>query len=223
MSEKMVKCKACQAEIAASAAACPKCGAKNKKKGMGCFGGAILCIAIIWIVSDAVKGWNNADGGTPTQVKSAGNEASQPAKEVEIKVGDTITTPKFEIKVLSVNKMRRIVANEFSESVAADGGTYIAIQWEYKNISKKPINMTWSKPSVGIIDPDGAKYSADLGATMTYATIAEPTTKVVSNLNPGIKIKDADVFEVAEENLAKPGWKIAIEADRNVIFPLSFQ
>ena len=31
MAEKMKKCKACGAEIASSAAVCPKCGAKNKK------------------------------------------------------------------------------------------------------------------------------------------------------------------------------------------------
>lgn len=224
MSEKMVKCGACQAEIAASAKTCPKCGAKNKKK-RGCLqygiGGVCLFIGIMWAISDGQKGAERADGGAPVQVKSAGSETSQPAKPAEIKVGDTITTPKLEMTVLAVEKRGRI-ASGFFESEPAEGGVYIAVQWEYKNISKQPINM-WSQPTLRIKDPNGAQYDADVGASSTYATMVNITEKNVSDLNPGIKVKSAAVFEVAAEILKTPGWKISIDADRDIEFPFSIQ
>ena len=65
MAEKMVKCEACEAEIAISAKNCPKCGGRNKKYGQTkrwIIGGLCLLLGIIWMIGDAQKGAERAIG-----------------------------------------------------------------------------------------------------------------------------------------------------------------
>jgi hypothetical protein len=73
MSEQMVKCGACQTEIAISAKNCPKCGGRNKKYGLmkkRIIGGICLLIAIIWMISDAQRGADKATGAPSSSEKS---------------------------------------------------------------------------------------------------------------------------------------------------------
>lgn len=100
---KMMKCGTCRAEIAATAETCPKCGAANKKKPArgGClqYGAAVVLfiIVIAWLVRDGMMGARHAESGAPVQVTKAGTATAAEAIPSDIKVGDTITTPKFEV------------------------------------------------------------------------------------------------------------------------------
>ena len=44
--------------------------------------------------------------------------------------------------------------------------------------------------------------------------------KIFSDVNPGIKVKDADIFKVSKELLAKGGWRIIIAADKDIEIPI---
>ena len=223
MSDKMVKCGTCQAEIAASAKTCPKCGASNKKKG-GClklilisFGGIIVLSIIIAGASGEKKSESHA---TASASSSASTESQKP-QEKTFKIGDTISTSELAIRVVSVQRKMQVGSEAF-ESKPAEGGVYVAIQWEYKNISKAPIS-SFSTPTLKLKDGNGTKYDSDDGATSSYATELNLTEKITSDLNPGIKVKGAEIFEVAAENLNKTGWKIFINSDPEIEIPLTFE
>lgn len=73
MAEKMVKCGACEAEIAISAKNCPKCGGRNKKYGQKTrliVGGFFLVIGLLWAISDAQRGAERATGESAPTVES---------------------------------------------------------------------------------------------------------------------------------------------------------
>ncbi len=61
MAEKMIKCKACGEEIAASAKTCPKCGAKNKKPIYKKWW--FYALIVIVIIAIAVSGNDDEKGG----------------------------------------------------------------------------------------------------------------------------------------------------------------
>lgn len=65
----LVKCKECGSEISTKAESCPKCGAKIKKKGMGC--GSLLVIVILAFIVIAM-----ITPSTPTSTSSSAGEAA---------------------------------------------------------------------------------------------------------------------------------------------------
>lgn len=138
--------------------------------------------------------------------------SSEPAKQG--KVGEKISTEKFEIIVSSVNT-RNSVGGQFFQEKAAQGAVFVVVTFSYKNISKEPIG-SFSMPSVKIVDPNNVSYDSTTGASGAYATEIDLDKKIASDLNPGITQKDAEVFEVSKENWAKAGWKIIIKADNDI-------
>ncbi|MFZ7134126.1 MAG: DUF4352 domain-containing protein [Eubacteriales bacterium] len=193
---KLIKCKTCGEEIAKKAKVCPKCGAKNKKKGFLLY--VLIGIAVI-VVIGALSDGDNSD-------------ISADSEQIEYAVGDTLTTPRFEITILTVEK-RNSVGSEFFQAKASEGGVFVAIQYKYKNVSDKPIGM-FSKPDFYLIDPQGNSYDADVSGSSSYTTELDLDENVVSDLNPGIAVKGADVFEVAEELLEQGQWQIKVDADK---------
>jgi hypothetical protein len=122
-----------------------------------------------------------------------------------VKVGEAFSTPTFEIQIRSA-QARSSVGNYLFASQPSDGGVYIAIQW--------PVNA-FRRPAVHLKAPDGTKYDPDLGASASYATELDLDSKVFSNLNPGIRVVDADVFEVSRQLFDPASWKILVDADRD--------
>jgi hypothetical protein len=104
------------------------------------------------------------------------------------------------------------IAAGFWDEWPSEGGIFVAVQYGYKNIGKKP-RSTWDEPSMALISPDGAEYSADLDAAMAYGALLDNDSKVLSDLNPGIAVKDIAVYEVSTELLKAPGWKHKVSFD----------
>ena len=144
---------------------------------------------------------SNPSTATQTETKQADNK---PKAETSFKIGDMIKTEKFEIKILSVEE-RKEVGEKYVSSKPADGGIYVAVKFEYKNISDKPIGM-FSFPKIVLQDSNKNKYNQDLSATTYYATEIQPDRKVLSDLNPGIKVMDTGVFEISKEAYAQGEW-----------------
>ena len=138
--------------------------------------------------------------------------SSEPAKKG--KIGEKISTEKFDIVVSSVNT-RNSVGGEFFREKAGQGAVFVVVNFNYKNISKEPIG-TFSMPSIKIVDPNNVSYDSATGASGAYATEINLDKKIASDLNPGITQRDADVFEVSKENWDKAGWKLIIKADNDV-------
>jgi len=134
--------------------------------------------------------------------------------DLQGKLNEAIKTDKFAVTVTSVTP-RSWVGNEFLNEKAPTGATFIAVNFNYKNISKEPIS-SFSVPDVKLIDPNNVTYEPAVGASGYYAAQINLNKKVASNLNPGISQTDASVFEVSKEIWAKKGWKVRVSADKNI-------
>lgn len=152
-------------------------------------------------------------------VSNTGNKATVTdgantvTNEIVANVGDVITTDQFELTITSIEE-RGQVGTQYFMSQPSEGGTYVVVNWQYKNISDKPIS-SFSTPSIKLIDAKKTQYGSDIGASSNYATEANLDSKVLSDLNPGILIKDADVFEIAKDQFATGGWRLYIKADKD--------
>jgi len=145
-----------------------------------------------------------------------GEEKKESVKEspASWKVGDTIKTDKFEIKVSSVSN-RISVGGELINEKATDGALFVVVNFNYKNITKEPVS-SFRVPTAKIIDPNGSEYDEAAGASNKYEIEAGLNKKIVSDINPGITQKDAAVFEVSKDLWKKNGWKLAIDADKDL-------
>ena len=139
------------------------------------------------------------------------NQSSEETRSALQNIGDTFRRGDFEIAILSA-KHGSSVGGSMLSSSAAEGGMYVVIEWSYKNISAQPINAL-SAPSIHLLDSNGTSYDADLGATASFASEANINAKVFSDLNPGIRVSDADVFEVSKDNFDASSWRIVVSAN----------
>ena len=211
----MKQCKECKQEISSSAKKCPSCGKDQRnwfmKHKILSFIGAIVVLIIISSIANG--------GGDNTPSVSNGGSSNNSSNEVVANVGDVIGTDEFEITITAIEEMSK-VGGEFFEETPSEGGTYIAVTWQYKNISDKPIG-SFSTPSINLLDKNETEYDSDIGASVSYATESELDTKILSDLNPGITVKDADVFEVAKELYDAGGWRLKIDADKDAFINLN--
>ncbi len=202
---KMKNCKACNAEIAKSAKVCPMCGAKNKQPiYKRWWFWTIIGIIAISIIS------NSSDNSEPSVEKKAADKAN--TETVNYNVGDVITTDKFEIEVTGVCTKNR-VGTQYLSSAPAEGGIYVCVDFSYKNIASEPIS-SFSCPKVKLVNENGTKYSNDISASSYYATETDPNRKILSDLNPGIKVNDSAVFEISQETYETDNFYVLVEANK---------
>lgn len=205
--EKLTKCTACNADVAKGAKVCPSCGAKIKKP----FYKKWWVWAIAAVVVIAIASSSGGSGDVTVQNEQGQTKTSQTEKTVN--VGDVITTEDFEICIKSVETRTR-VGSQYINTTPSEGGIYVVVNWEYKNITDKPIS-SFSCPSIKISDSNDVKYDSDISATSYYATEVDLDTKTLSDLNPAIKVADADVFEISEEAYNAGGFKVLVDADKD--------
>ena len=136
---------------------------------------------------------------------------SEPGRHVDLNPGDRIQAGGLEISIDKI-ETRSEVGDSFLNSTAAEGGVYLAVTWGYKNISNKPVDAG-ATPEIHLVAPDGTEYDPDFGASAIYATQAGDTAKVLSDLNPGIRVREATVFEVSKQMFDPATWKLRVDAN----------
>jgi hypothetical protein len=170
-----------------------------------------VCLVLVSIVSTSSS---REDAGRRASTGSSPSNASQAHARLA-EVGSTVSTRAFEIRILSAQVLTSI-DGPFDVQQPADGGIYIAVQWSYKNISAKPVN-TFNTPTIHLLSPGGTKYDSDLAATTALAAQLNLNSKVLSDLNPGLRVTDAEVFEVSRRMFDMRTWKILVDADEPVL------
>ena len=140
-------------------------------------------------------------------------EAAQLPSEIP-KVGDSFATARYEFQIRSA-QLRSSVGTSFLVSRPSEGGMYVVIHWVYKNISDRPVSA-FNRPTIYLMAPDGTTYQPDLSASMSHAADLDIDAKIISDLNPGIQVADADVFEVSRQMFDQSSWRIVVNADRSV-------
>ena len=209
MPDKLINCKHCEKEVAKTVKTCPHCGGKLRTGFFeGLFkliGYAFLFIIGLWILGSLM-------GDSPSDNETDPNT-------VVHRLGTVATTDKFELSVINV-ELRRTVGSDFVAVKAPGGSIYVAVMYTVKNISNKPIG-TFSQPIYNLVDPNGVEYDNDIDASSSYATEVELTRKVLSDLNPGIKVIGAQVFNVDENRFDPYTWTFMVDADDDVVFSLT--
>lgn len=204
---KLVTCKACGKEIAKGVKKCPHCG-KDQRSFFGrhkilSFIGVLILLGIVGSALSGGGEETSNGGGSSTP-------ASSPAKEEKVyKAGEAVQADNVEITVTKFEEKDQ-VGNEFINKAVSEGGTFVAIQYKIKNISKKPIGM-FDYPAVSLVDEEGTEYEADIDASSNYAVETNvDNAKIASDLNPGISVTDTKVFEVSKESFAAGKWFIKV-------------
>ncbi len=203
------KCAKCKEEIAGDAKKCKHCGADQRnwfirhKILTGIFGLIVLGI----IIGAANSGSNNQSAG----VNKTGTATQK--QEVKYKVGDVIKTDKLEITVTKAEE-RDSVGSDYFKKSPSQGGTFLAVQYNYKNISSNPVS-SFDQPTVKLVDSKGTQYDSDAGITADYATELNLDTKILSDLNPGITVNNAEVFEISKTQYAEGSWDLIVHADKD--------
>ena len=212
---KMVNCKACNTEIASSAKACPKCGAKRSgwvKKTLLVILGVLFVLTIIGLLLP--------DDGTysrsPSRSSSSAPVGTSTPAQKSFSVGETVTSGDFAVSVQEVF-LRQQVGGEFFAEQASSGAVYIVVHYAYINEADRPKNP-FDVPTITLIDPNGVEYDEDIGASGVYATEVDLNSKLLSEVNPGIQIDNAGVFEIAQSRFDQSGWSVKVDNGRNDFF-----
>ncbi len=201
----IIKCKECNADISSTVNKCPSCGKDQRNWFMK---HKILTVILIFVVLSVIGGALNGSKEPP--IVTSNGTSSEPT-EVVAKVGDKIKMDGFEITILSIEQKSK-VGSEFLNAKPSEGGTYIVVNWKYKNITDKPINA-FSVPNINLLDKNKTQYEKDISASIYYSTEKKINAKILSELNPGITVNDAQVYEVAKDLYKVKGWRLQIKAD----------
>jgi len=181
---------------------------KSETTGKGKFYALNVFMTLVLL---GIIGGDSDDGKT---VSGSSGTETEVSEKVKWKIGDSIKTEKFDIKVSSVTTKASVGGSYLSEK-AADGAIFIAVNFNYKNITKEPIGSS-SVPEIKIFDPNGVEYDEASGATAYYQTEINLNKKIISDINPGISQKDAVVFEVSKDLWKNKGWKLVLDADEDI-------
>ena len=207
----LIKCKVCGADIAKNSKNCPSCGAKNTKPFYKKWWVWTIAIIIILVMA-AGTGDKDTDGSNQNSSDTASTDATVTEKP-EYSIGDTITTDKFEITITNL-QTRTSVGNSYLNSKPSEGGIYVCDDFEYKNITEKPISSI-SCPHLTLKDSKGISFNSDTEATAYYSTETSPDRKIVSALNPGITVTNSAVFEISADDYNAGGFSLVIKADKS--------
>lgn len=136
-------------------------------------------------------------------------EKSEP-KEIIYNVGQAVSTGDFEITIDQVS-IRDKVGTQYFNITPSDGGIYVCVDYRIKNISEEP-KSSFSFPSIKLQNSKGINYSSDFDASWHYSYERKDNdSKVVSDLNPGITVKDYSAFEIAKELYESDSWYVLID------------
>lgn len=119
---------------------------------------------------------------------------------------------------LTVEKVdtRSRVGIEYAYENASEGGVLVVIHTKIKNTGSKPLKA-FSIPRIKLTDPAGTEYDWDVAKTSAYQMQdGDIDRKVWSDLNPGITVRDAVVFEVSAEQFNPETWRAVVNGKTGV-------
>ena len=203
-------CRTCGKAIGRKAHVCEHCGEKQKKTTGEWF-------IILFVLFFFLKVISNTIDLFPSKLEEAKKEKIATTENYNLK--QVAETDKFKIAVVSIEEKNEL-KSIFAQQTPAKGGVYIAVVWNYKNITEKPINSS-NFPRIKLVDEAGTEYSQDYEATINFSNEINKDTKILSDLNPDIMVTDAQIFEVSKEKFNINTWKVLIKADKDIIVNLN--
>lgn len=201
---RLTTCKTCGREISARAKTCPHCGEHRRGgllegvlKGVGVVVGGLVLLSLVLPESD-------------TEPRLASSES---LATTAYRIGDAVEAGGFVTTIKQVRSRASVGADLFAAR-PGDGGVFVVVDFSYVNAGAKPV-PSFRAPEAKLRDRSGAEYRPDLGATASYATERDLSGKGFSDINPGVRIVDAAVFEVSAGAYDAGGWRVFVELGRD--------
>jgi hypothetical protein len=173
----------------------------------------------IWIVTVMAT-----SSSTPTVAAAAADVTAPPGDNTTatapaapeppqiLMVGQVISVGDINLTVTNVQEAASVGSSYLSQAAAQDG-VLVVVDYTVKNISAKPVSAG-DIPKFALLDPADTTYSEDAGATSMYEVEHHVDQKLWSNLNPGITVRSAQVFEVAKNSFNPATWSLIIGDDK---------
>lgn len=139
-----------------------------------------------------------------SQGEAAGSGSPAAPADQPLRPGEAIPMNGLSL-VVQPAQLRTQVGFDIAPETAADGGVLVLIRYAVTNNSDKPISAI-EMPQIKLVDGKGTSYSADAGKTGAYAIANKLDMKILSDLNPGITVKNAQVFEVSKASFDPAVW-----------------
>ena len=191
---------------------------------------AVVAVAIVALMAIGIE--SKPGGGEHASLTPASAPARSPvhvtpspaaaaSSPQAFQVGETFATQTFHVTITSASVVHSV--GDLLTSKAPAGAEYVAVAWRYTNRSQGPVSA-FAVPSVHLLDAQGHRYDADLEASSFYAAQIHASAKAFSDVNPGIRLIDGDVFEVSSAQFNPATWSIQVHVDgQDVIvrFPAS--
>lgn len=206
----MKTCKGCKKDIDDKAKKCPYCQTDQR---IWFAGHPILTTILALILIGVVSGGSGGDSSKTSPSGQSETKTTETSKPVQVsyKVGETFSTGKMDFTLTSAENVNS-VGSQYLNEKASEGATLVVVRYKYKNISDKPL-ASYTQPDIKLVDSSGTEYDPDLGKTSTYKVQAKIDEKFLSDLNPGITVNAAEVFEVSKESFSQGKWQIKVKAD----------
>jgi hypothetical protein len=166
-------------------------------------GGSLALLAVVGALAPP-----DTSPSTKSQVAdSAPKPDRKPAGYV---VGQPLDIGDFRVIIRNVSA-RDAVGRSIVREQASAGGVLVVVEYTVENISDQP-KAAYQLPAPSLIGPNNVVYDKDLGKTAAYASEGELDSKAMSDLNPGIQVNNAVVFEVSKASFDRDTWMLGLGA-----------
>lgn len=152
--------------------------------------------------------------GCGSPADGAGSGGTQAAAAQPAAIGEVIRVGDVEYTIKSVEQVQSVGDNPYLRRTASDGGTFVVVTFTVKNAGTRPVEF-YDQATMHLVDANGVEYSSDPDATSAYQMGSNIDVVSFADINPGISVNDADVYQVSAEAFDLATWSVQIRgADR---------
>jgi hypothetical protein len=166
-------------------------------------GGSLALLAVVGALAPP-------DTSPSTKSQVADSTPKPDRKPAGYVVGQPLDIGDFRVIIRNVSE-RDAVGRSIVREQASAGGVLVVVEYTVENISDRP-KAAYQLPAPSLIGPNNVVYDKDLGKTAAYASESELDSKAMSDLNPGIRVNNAVVFEVSKASFDRGTWMLGLGA-----------
>ncbi|MDA1652703.1 MULTISPECIES: DUF4352 domain-containing protein [unclassified Bacillus cereus group] len=147
--------------------------------------------------------------------KDSGSKQNSSKKVYQLyQLNESIKMKEIELTITKAEE-KNTVGSEYIKKTVYSGGTFVAIQYDIKNITDKTTG--YALPAIRLMNEKGHKYNADEEASDKYAEETKIDSYTIhSDISPGSHVTRTKVFELLKENYDTGKWYVTIGTEYKV-------
>ena len=115
----------------------------------------------------------------------------------------------YEIKITSIEEKAQ-VGKIFAERKPQEGYTYVVVNYQFINISGKPLSQ-YESPDFELLDKNKVKYTINFNGSYYFREEKRMDKYLAFDFKPGVTYKSAYVFEVPQKQFKEGGWTLLVK------------